>query len=606
MRSTPPSLQESSAARPAGFDPRILVFACNWCSYAGADTAGVSRLQQSPHFRLLRVMCSGRVHPGHVLRAFARGADGVMVSGCHFGDCHYRFGNYRAVEQFKKTQALAALLGLEPERLRLEWISAAEGVRFAEIMNEFVATVRALGPSPLAPEDAAPPRPEPASAAALSDTRAYACLECGRCTAACPVARYQRFSPRRLVSRAISDGVATLGRDSELWTCLTCHGCYAVCPMGVDYDAFVLGARAASLAGAPERAAVETDALLAEAPRATEAATGAAPHEHPPVVPCSHGGVFEQVSLLAARPHLRQQRLAWLPAEHGIEVLGEGERATREDLFYSGCSPYFAAYFAGTTGAGLAAALRSAIMLLQRAGVEPAVLANERCCGYHLRLAGRAAEANELAALLHEQIIASGCRRVITHCPECYVSLREEALRRGAPYEVVHLSRLLWGRRAELAASATAPLPAGEESYTYQDPCRLGRHSGVYDPPRDLLRECAGAAVEEMAHTHARAICCGNTAWLNCNAATKALQADRLAEAAATGARRLVTACPGCYIHLRCAQEGLAEDERAAAIEIVDLWNVLAGVDPQPVEEELAPQATAATADAGAAAAGPR
>jgi F420-non-reducing hydrogenase iron-sulfur subunit len=131
------------------WQPSIVVFACNWCSYAGADTAGVSRMQHAPHFRMIRVMCSGRIEPVFVLRAFERGADGVLVSGCHFGDCHYISGNHRAVEQFEKTKNVVRLLGLEEGRLRLEWISAAEGARFARVIDELTAQVRALGPSPL-------------------------------------------------------------------------------------------------------------------------------------------------------------------------------------------------------------------------------------------------------------------------------------------------------------------------------------------------------------------------------------------------------------------------------------------------------------------------
>ena len=150
-----PAAKKPAAGKPSPkeFVPRVVVFACNWCSYAGADTAGVSRLQYSPHFRIIRVMCSGRVHPAFVLRAFELGADGVLVSGCHFGDCHYIFGNERAVEQFEKTTALLKILGLEEGRIRLEWISAAEGPKFARVINEFVEQVRALGPSGLAPRD---------------------------------------------------------------------------------------------------------------------------------------------------------------------------------------------------------------------------------------------------------------------------------------------------------------------------------------------------------------------------------------------------------------------------------------------------------------------
>ena len=146
--------KEAAATLPqrgaaSAWNPHIVVFACNWCSYAGADTAGVSRIQHQPHFRMIRVMCSGRIQPGFVLRAFEKGADGVLVSGCHFGDCHYIFGNERAVEQFEKTMNVVKLLGLEQGRLRLEWISAAEGVRFAQVINEFTDQIRELGPSPL-------------------------------------------------------------------------------------------------------------------------------------------------------------------------------------------------------------------------------------------------------------------------------------------------------------------------------------------------------------------------------------------------------------------------------------------------------------------------
>ena len=132
------------------FEPKIVVFACNWCSYAGADTAGVSKIQYPHNVRLIRVMCSGRVNPAFVIKAFERGADGVMVSGCHFGDCHYMFGNYQAKERFEILKRLFHILGLEKERLRLEWVSAAEGGRFAQVVKEFVEDVKKVGRSPLA------------------------------------------------------------------------------------------------------------------------------------------------------------------------------------------------------------------------------------------------------------------------------------------------------------------------------------------------------------------------------------------------------------------------------------------------------------------------
>jgi F420-non-reducing hydrogenase iron-sulfur subunit len=139
------STKKKPKSRAKEFIPNIVAFACNLCSYAGADTAGVNRV----HFRVIRTMCSGRVAPAMVLRALQLGADGVLVSGCHFGDCHYIFGNYKAVEQFDKTKALIKTLGLEEGRIRLEWVSAAEGPRWGKVIDEFVEQIKALGPSPL-------------------------------------------------------------------------------------------------------------------------------------------------------------------------------------------------------------------------------------------------------------------------------------------------------------------------------------------------------------------------------------------------------------------------------------------------------------------------
>ena len=131
------------------FDPKIVAFCCNWCSYAGADLAGVSRFQYPPTIRVIRVMCSGRIEPVFILRAFEAGADGVLVSGCHIGDCHYIDGNVNAEKRVKATMKILDLIGLGSERLRLEWISASEGMKFAEVVRDFTEKIKELGPSPL-------------------------------------------------------------------------------------------------------------------------------------------------------------------------------------------------------------------------------------------------------------------------------------------------------------------------------------------------------------------------------------------------------------------------------------------------------------------------
>lgn len=128
------------------YEPKTVVFCCNWCSYAGADLAGTSRLKIKPNFRVVRTMCSGRLEPAFIFKAFAKGADGVLVAGCHPGDCHYNSGNYKTRRRIMLLKKMLGQLGIEPERLRLEWISASEGTKFQSTVNSFIEEMRALGP----------------------------------------------------------------------------------------------------------------------------------------------------------------------------------------------------------------------------------------------------------------------------------------------------------------------------------------------------------------------------------------------------------------------------------------------------------------------------
>ncbi|HMK39062.1 MAG TPA: hydrogenase iron-sulfur subunit [Bacteroidota bacterium] len=129
-----------------GWEPRIVAFFCNWCTYTAADLAGVSRLRHAPNARIIRVMCSGRLDPQFVLEAFARGADGVLVGGCHPGDCHYMEGNYKALRRVRLLQRMMKDMGIHEGRFRLEWISASEGEKVKATINDMVARVRELGP----------------------------------------------------------------------------------------------------------------------------------------------------------------------------------------------------------------------------------------------------------------------------------------------------------------------------------------------------------------------------------------------------------------------------------------------------------------------------
>jgi F420-non-reducing hydrogenase iron-sulfur subunit len=130
------------------FEPRIVAYCCNWCSYAGADAAGTAKVQYPANVHIIRVMCSGMVHPNMVIDTLMNGADGVLICGCHPGDCHYQEGNLRAESRAEALDLLLEDFGLESERFRLEWVSASEGARFAQIAREMVEQLRVLGPNP--------------------------------------------------------------------------------------------------------------------------------------------------------------------------------------------------------------------------------------------------------------------------------------------------------------------------------------------------------------------------------------------------------------------------------------------------------------------------
>ncbi len=153
---------------PDQFEPKIVAFFCNWCTYLAADLAGTSRLKYAPNIRVVRLMCSGRVDPQFVLDAFAKGADGVLIGGCHPGDCHYQEGNYKALRRAHLLRTVLREMGIEDDRFRLEWISASEGDKVRTVVNDMVAKVRALGPLHLA----AKPTPQVVAAHAHSITAA--------------------------------------------------------------------------------------------------------------------------------------------------------------------------------------------------------------------------------------------------------------------------------------------------------------------------------------------------------------------------------------------------------------------------------------------------
>ncbi len=348
------------------------------------------------------------------------------------------------------------------------------------------------------------------------------------------MARYNNFSPRRLLSKGIAYGVESIGSDPSVWACLTCRLCELVCPAEIPYSELNRKIRLVS-----NRLGVRQT--------------------------CTHGGVFEQINALMTRPGLDQDRLGWVTDDLKVS------KNKGDTLFFTGCSPYFAAYFGEPYEDRLTASLRSAVRLMNLIGVEPVLLADERCCGHDLLLRGEGGQFAKLAEMVAEQIRQTGAERVLFSCPECLVTLRDDYPETvgGLGVELLHISQLLEPDLGKLEFKA-----AGEK-VTFQDPCRLGRYSEIYNQPREIIAAIPGQRLEEMNNNRERSICCGNTAWIGCDAGTKSIQKRRLGQAVATGCGTLLTACPKCLIHLTCSQQG-EEESIGGALKIIDLWDYMA------------------------------
>jgi len=274
----------------------------------------------------------------------------------------------------------------------------------------------------------------------------------------------------------------------------------------------------------------------------------------------SHHGVLQTIARLQRHP-VSQKRISWVDNQGNVKDKGEY-------FYFVGCLPYFDITFRYLNISPLDSA-RSALTLLNKIGIEPVISKNERCCGHDALWCGDEATFRELAAWNLEVIQASGAKTVLFSCPEGYSTFKDYYPQYFGelPFEVVHLTELL-AREIPNAGLVLRPSSAGP--VTYQDPCRLGRWTGTYEPPRQLLNLVPETELMEMERNRENALCCGTTAWIECSSCSKAIQIERLMEAQQTGAKELITACPKCRIHLTCAQSGENMD-----IQVRDIYTYL-------------------------------
>lgn len=348
----------------------------------------------------------------------------------------------------------------------------------------------------------------------IEEAGVYNCMQCAKCTSICPISRVDgSFSPR-LIAEKVLLGVDEVLTERDLWTCLTCGACNIKCPSGTDYVGFIRNLRSV----------------------AREMGVGGN---------CTHGGVLHSLMRLMSNPSLKQNRLGWVTGDMG--VAGEGRI-----LYFTGCLPYFDVLFNDLGFRSLDIA-RSAVRIFNHLGITPALMGGERCCGHDLLWAGDVVNFRRLAELNTGLIKKTGAKTVVTTCPECYRTLKLDYAEHlgGQDFNVVHITEFLSDLidRGELVFDRAYRL---DSSVSYQDPCRLGHHLNVYDPPRKILNNMPGLRFNELGSSRERSVCCGSSCWINCGQNSKEIQLEKLREAKST-ADLLVTACPKCQIHLKCA-----------------------------------------------------
>jgi heterodisulfide reductase subunit D len=364
----------------------------------------------------------------------------------------------------------------------------------------------------------------------LHRTRSNYCLDCGKCTGSCPVSRVDvTYSPRSTIERVLAGRPEDLINNDHLWSCLTCGLCTTRCPSNVDYPAFVVAARI-------------------EARKANKEGVYA------------HNAIMQQLMGIMGQS-VNQNRTGWVTDD--LQTVAQGD-----DFYFVGCLPYFDVIFADL-GVVSTDTARNAVHLMNTVGIVPVVSDEERCCGADLLLSGDEEGLRKLAEINVQVIAESGAKRVIFTCPECYNAFRKDYPRYVGPlpFEVIHLTELLTEHLDEIELGELA------ETVTYHDPCRLGRYLGIYDEPRTLIEAVPGVELVEMRKNRANALCCGSVGWINCGRCAKEIQMTRLRQAQATGAGRMITACPKCRIHLSCALKDAGDE---IAVKLEDLTNLLA------------------------------
>jgi len=519
-------------------DFNIILFLCNWGPHTAFQTLQDKGCKIPPEINMIRIPCTGRISKSLLFKGFEMGADGVALVGCEPGSCRYGSGTVTARNNTEDTRDILGLLGLGEDRLRHATFLPDEWEALLGFLEDFCSQIRSIGRSPVRPDRPAVLEDEIDTSVQeiIAAHDIYACQDCGKCTSACPLALIGKpFSPRSLVNAIIADGIEAPSVTKDVWSCLTCGICYERCPSAVHFPEFIRDVRCV---------------IKAKSKNGHEA----------------HGGFFQSLMRSMAAPGLKAERWGWLPDDIQLD-------RQSKVLFFGGCAPYFDIFFRKHHPVQTAKIVADSLRLLNFFDIRPVLLDDERCCGHDLLWSGDRKNFSKLAALNVAAIHKLGVEEVITACPECYRTLAHDYADHGfnVNFKVTHLYELL-EREIDKGAIDFKKI---DKIMTFQDSCRLSRLSATTDLSRKLIRRLKPAGFVEMRDNGSAAICCGNCAWTGCDAFSKALQVKRLKQARETGSDLLVTACPKCQIHLRCAMEDPFLGE-LLEMEMTDLTGIIA------------------------------
>ncbi len=360
---------------------------------------------------------------------------------------------------------------------------------------------------------------------AIDDLGIEQCIGCGKCTFSCLASHRYDFSPRLVAEKTLARSLPA--KDLAIWACTTCGACTDACPHGVDFKEYI---RKLRLKNGNDFPLVHT-----------------------------HNGVLDGLRSINANSRLKPDTLVWLTPD-----LRTDDSSTT--LLFTGCTPYFDVVFRSFRK-DILDIPRSAVRLLNATGTMPRLLPNERCCGHDSYWMGDEKTFDRLAELNVEAIEKTGVSEVITFCPECYTALHDLYPRRLG--KLGFKVRILSDALAESITQKKIEFQKTEEDLTFQDPCRLSKHSGIVSSPREIIQSLG--TLKDMPRSGKNSACCGTACWVNCDSTAKAWQMERLKEASETGSRTLLTACPKCLIHLSCADDHHG-NELTKRVNITDLY----------------------------------